>query len=44
MAELINVTFENSSPQRCFGLKKVKYEILILSSNSQYFWSVALKA
>ena len=37
----MNVVFENSSPQRCFKLKKVKYEILILSSDSRYFWSVA---
>ena len=42
--ELINANFENSSPQRCFRLKKkVKYEIFILSSDSRYFWSVALK-
>ena len=38
-----NAIFENSSPQRSFRLKKVKYEILILSSDSRYFWSVALK-
>ena len=43
MAELINVIFENSSPQKCFRLKKVKYEILMLSSDSRYFWSVTLK-
>ena len=34
--------FENSSPHRNFGKKKVKYEISILSSDSRYFWSVAL--
>ena len=33
-AELINVIFENSSPHRCFRLKKVKNEHLILWSYS----------
>ena len=43
MAKLINVIFENSSPHRHFGENKLKYQILILSSDSRYFWSVALK-
>ena len=43
MAKLINVIFENSSPHRHFREKKLQYEILILSSDSRYFWSVALK-
>jgi len=40
-AELMNAIFENSSPPRCFRLKNVKYEILILSSDSRYIRSVA---
>ena len=39
-AELINLIVENSLPQRCFRLKKVKYEILILWSGSRYFLEV----
>ena len=38
----MNVIFENSSLERCLRLKKVKYEILIPSSDFRYVRSVAL--
>ena len=34
--------FENNSPQKHVRLKRVKYEILILSSVFRYSWLVAL--
>lgn len=44
MKELFYIIFEKSSSKRSFGRNRMNYEILHLSVDSQYLWSVALKA